>query len=403
MFHAAETGAKRNPEYDVFTCAVRLGYSAALYDWERWCLGASFFQTKAVGVLVPAGEDALFIRDPENIRRVWEVFAPEDSGDFRAYDRDGGARSETLSPREAALFRVHFPSLVKWIGKFLRINDIQRPRLCGSREDPHLLYQIAERRARIYVTRATDVRQLSAALSLIGKEQSALLLTLTDWVENSEAAMTLLSEYEVDVYSVQTFIRPRFEGSGAERVWLGYEYVFEEDFAALAADKRTLPPKATFLRRPDACGWRDLHLMIQTGSHSERKAVSRDVLYAYYARNGKKCSEVACGKIGDLGDFFYGGSGNSYYGMLKGLAASRGRENTAFYDEVDRNRLNGVRKTLRERLCKMFGYCETEPPIVQDEKDRRVFRTVFGICFTDSHSDPFDRPQSLRRLRSDME
>lgn len=392
---------KLKAEYDIFSAIVRLGHVSALFDWERWCYGAGIFCNSATKVLESTGENATFIHSPGNIQTVWVISETEDETSYVAYDMDGGFGNTTLFPFEVSLYRVNFLALAKWISKKLCIKDIQKPRARGTNKAPHLIYQIAKQKANIYVTYATTTSQLAECLSVIGKDEPALLLTLTDWVDDTVSAQELLADYEIDVYAIQTFIRPVFEQKTGN--FIGYEYLLDEDFDTIVRDRKKLPPKASYLKRPDTCGWQDLHIRIAPMSHTEYSYASSDWIFAYYERGGKRLTKVWGSQIFKLSEFCQGKRCNKYYGMLKRLAATQGIEDTTSCDDAEKNRRNGYRKELRERLCQMFGYLSAESPIVQLDDNNEIFSALFSIAFTNPNSDPFDNANRLVPLKNSMQ
>lgn len=391
---------KRKPAYDIFSATVKLGHHAAFFDWQRWCYGARLLRDGSIKVLEPSGVNAAYIRDPDNIRSAWQVFEQEEALQYRAFDLDGGTRSIDLLPCDVSAYHVNFLALAKWISKKLSIKDIQKPRACGPSREAHLLYQIAKHKANIYVTYATDARQLSEVLSIIGNNEPALLLTLTDWVDEAISAEELLAGYEVDVYPVQTFIRPMFDTETGD--FLDYEYVLDEDFDTIVRDKTKLPPKATYLKRPDSCSWKDLRIFISPSSHTELTYASQDWIFAYYEKDGQRIAKTWGSQVFKLSEFCYGKRCNQYYSMLKRLAANSGKEDTTACDNEEKNRRNGCRKELRERLCQMFGYLPAESPIIQMEDNAEIFHTLFSIAFTNTKTDPLGNANRTTQLLQSM-
>lgn len=89
--------------------------------------------------------------------------------------------------------------------------------------------------------------------------------------------------------------------------------------------------------------------------------------------------------------------------MLKRLAANNGREDTTVCDNEEKNRRNGYRKELRERLCQMFGYLQAESPIIQQEDNPEIFLTLFNIAFTNTKTDPLGNANRTTQLLRGMD
>lgn len=320
----------------------------------------------------------------ESTQFIYDVI--EDDGKYEAYDENDPQFSMTLSFNEICLWELDILNFAKWLQKILQIPSNIRHKLLMQKKV--LLWEPTHRSVFVYL--GNDWQEFQSLLETASDKGGALILILFDaWLENA-GTYEIICRYNLSVYNLSTLVQTKSDR---------YQYVYETPFKSLIQMNRKQAPNPEFLPRPHGTEWSNLVLKFQTNSHTDYLSVEKDVLIAFYVdENGKQIGELAKKPIRFIKTLYRGRKLTLAGIMLKQFAAGNGR--CIVEPKDNRNLLNGVRNTLRKLLCEQFGFSSDDNPIIYEAKN--VYRTVFSIDFTDSHSDPLDptRFQARRRLTS---
>ena len=369
---------------DFFSLILRFGGSASYRDWMNHCDGISSLINCDTPLLKNTLIPSPITFSSESTQFIYDVI--EDDGKYEAYDENDPQFSMTLSFNEICLWELDILNFAKWLQKILQIPSNIRHKLLMQKKV--LLWEPTHRSVFVYL--GNDWQEFQSLLETASDKGGALILILFDaWLENA-GTYEIICRYNLSVYNLSTLVQTKSDR---------YQYVYETPFKSLIQMNRKQAPNPEFLPRPHGTEWSNLVLKLQTNSHTDYLSVEKDVLIAFYVdENGKQIGELAKKPIRFIKTLYRGRKLTLAGIMLKQFAAGNGR--CIVEPKDNRNLLNGVRNTLRKLLCEQFGFSSDDNPIIYEAKN--VYRTVFSIDFTDSHSDPLapTRFQARRRLTS---